>query len=287
MNHRPLFFTVPHSGEVIPSEATWLHDLSAQPDGKLLLLTDVDRFVDELYAPAQLSLQCPMIETEFHRYAVDLNRVPTDISAALVENIPPGYIVDPEAIKKFVSGFHWHQTTTGHKLLPRPMSWATHEALVNRCYLPFHNAVKAADEAVKKQSELNGMGSRRLHFDLHSMPSQGGAAHKDNGQTRPDVVISDCEGLTCHADIKDMVIEVFKQNGFNVSYNWPYKGGRMTQAYGRPAEGSHSLQIELNRALYMSEVSREKHSSFVAIQDRLSLVMMIVGQTLTKMWSQQ
>jgi N-formylglutamate amidohydrolase len=33
----------------------------------------------------------------------------------------------------------------------------------------------------------------------------------------------------------------------------PYAGGFTTRHYGRPGEGVHALQIEINRALYMDE----------------------------------
>ncbi len=39
--------------------------------------------------------------------------------------------------------------------------------------------------------------------------------------------------------------------------NTPYAGGYTTEYYGRPAKRTHALQIEINRALYMNEVTRE------------------------------
>jgi N-formylglutamate amidohydrolase len=43
--------------------------------------------------------------------------------------------------------------------------------------------------------------------------------------------------------------------GYSVARNAPYAGGYTTAHYGRPDEGSHCLQIEINRGLYMDERS--------------------------------
>ena len=41
--------------------------------------------------------------------------------------------------------------------------------------------------------------------------------------------------------------------GYSVVRNAPYSGGFITRNYGRPANGVHALQIEINRRLYMNE----------------------------------
>ncbi len=44
-----------------------------------------------------------------------------------------------------------------------------------------------------------------------------------------------------------------RRKGFTVSRNKPYAGGYITESYGHPAQGTHALQIEACRALYMDE----------------------------------
>ena len=46
--------------------------------------------------------------------------------------------------------------------------------------------------------------------------------------------------------------------------NQPYAGGFTTQRYGRPGIGRHTLQIEINRALYMDEARHTKLPTFGA-----------------------
>ena len=42
-----------------------------------------------------------------------------------------------------------------------------------------------------------------------------------------------------------------------MALNQPYSGGWTTQRWGRPTEGFHAVQIELNRALYLDETTLE------------------------------
>ena len=59
--------------------------------------------------------------------------------------------------------------------------------------------------------------------------------------------------------------------------NQPYAGGFTTQRYGRPSLGRHTLQIELNRALYMDEARHEKLPGFVAAQALMTGLLEEIG----------
>ena len=48
--------------------------------------------------------------------------------------------------------------------------------------------------------------------------------------------------------------------------------------YGRPAEHRHSIQLEINRKLYMDEASLAVHSGFARLQGHLeSLVQLLLA----------
>lgn len=250
---KPFFISIPHAGEKLVPETPWLNALP-EP----VLMCDVDRYVDQLYLPAIQKLEIPSVIAEIHRYVVDLNRLPGDIDRDTVEDSqnPSG---------KFAWGFHWLETTRGDRILPKPLSRKLHEDISTRYYEPFHQKIRNqyADYFAKGEKNV-------YHIDAHSMPSQGTKGHRDPGQTRADVVISDSDGKSCRPEFKDLVIESFKDNGFQVAYNWPYKGGRVTETYGRPELGQQALQIELNRSLYMDETSKQKKpGAFEDLKDRL------------------
>ncbi len=236
-----LILSSPHSGEKIPNEASWLEGLD-----EVTLMYDIDRYIDQLYGPVAQTLKLPFLKAEWHRYAVDLNRLPSDISSDIVIGADA-----PDGSKAFASGLHWKQTTGGFDLMNSPITQELHQSLLEKCYFPFHNKLK---ELLAKSLETHG---KYYHIDLHSMPSQGTKKHRDPGEKRAEVVISDQDGATCSKAFKDLVIEAYNKAGFEVAYNWPYKGGRVVGLYGEPKLEKHSIQVELNRSVYMSEKTKK------------------------------
>jgi N-formylglutamate amidohydrolase len=236
----PLFVSIPHSGEEIPPEASWLHGLE-----EIILMGDVDRYVDLLYEPSLITLSIPYVKTLWHRYAADLNRLAEDVDAESVE----GNINSPGTHPR---GFHWTYNTLGEKILKQPLTPITHQKLIQRVYLPFHQGIQ------KIYAHLHSLGFHEVyHLDVHSMPSKGTAQHRDPGEARADIVVSDSKGKSSSSQFKDLVTEAYTQEGFRIKYNWPYFGGRLTEQYGKPQEHHHVVQVELNRALYMNEETKQ------------------------------
>ena len=46
--------------------------------------------------------------------------------------------------------------------------------------------------------------------------------------------------------------------GYDVRVNDPYKGVELVRAYSNPARGRMSLQLEINKRLYMDEATRTR-----------------------------
>lgn len=236
----PFLVTIPHSGEKVPPQTPWLNNLPEE-----ILMCDVDRYVDLLYEPALKLLNIPSVKTEWHRYAVDLNRIPEDVDASSVVGHP-----NPAGIHS--RGFHWVITTYKHQLMSQPMSLQVHQELTALIYEPFHANVR------QQYANFKSLGFKKVfHLDAHSMPSVGTSEHRDPGQTRAEIVVSDSKGRSCEAHFKDLVIAAYATAGFKVGYNWPYFGGRVTEQYGNPQIGQQTIQVEMNRALYMDEKTKK------------------------------
>jgi len=58
--------------------------------------------------------------------------------------------------------------------------------------------------------------------------------------------------------------------GYGVKVNDPYKGVELVRAYSDPKAGRHSLQIEINKRLYMNEATLEKTAGFAGLQKNIS-----------------
>ena len=82
--------------------------------------------------------------------------------------------------------------------------------------------------------------------------------------------MSDREGTTCAPAVLDLVVGHLRGCGYRVAINDPYKGFELVRRHGRPAEGRHSLQIEVNRALYMDEATLSKRPGFLTVERDLS-----------------
>lgn len=251
-----LLVTIPHSGERIPEKLTpWLLGLPEK-----ILMEDVDRFVDQLYLPSILSLGIPFVKTEWHRYAVDLNRIPTDVDRSSVEGAPLPKGTHPR-------GYHWVETTYQDQLMPQPMTSETHKELTRLIYDPFHQAIGKIYQNFKA---TNGSDSPIFHLDAHSMPSLGTSMHRDPGQIRADIVISDCLGKSCSPRFRDLVLAAYAVAGFKVAYNWPYFGGRVTEQYGDPGhQKHHAIQVEIRRDLYMDESTKKLKAQWSEAQQKV------------------
>jgi N-formylglutamate deformylase len=66
--------------------------------------------------------------------------------------------------------------------------------------------------------------------------------------------------------VTETIEATLRDLGYAVSRNKPYAGGFITEHYGNPGAGFHSIQLEVNRALYMDEKRFQRIASF----DRLS-----------------
>ena len=256
---KPFFVTIPHSGEKVPDYCSWLHGLPEE-----ILMCDVDRFVDVLYEPALEKLQVPFVKTDWHRYAADLNRIPEDVDCTSVQG-------NSNKAGLHNRGFHWVVTTYNHQLMKEPMPLKMHQDLVELVYEPFHKTVRNHYENLHKQGF-----AKIYHLDAHSMPSVGTKMHRDPGQTRAEIVVSDCHGKSCEKSFVDLVISAYEQAGFKVAYNWPYFGGRVSEQYGEPAKGHHAIQVEMNRALYMDEITKKIKPAHTEIQLKVNKALSLI-----------
>ncbi len=237
---KPLIVSIPHAGEKIAAEAYWLKDLP-----EVILMYDVDRFVDQMYQEVLEQYQIPTVITAWHRYVVDCNRWPDDVDQDSVKGAenPSG---------SHPTGLHWRVTTAGFPLIKEPLTFDLHQLLLKKYYDGFFKEINGLYDHLQKQ------GAEKIyHLNLHSMPSMGTSAHRDQGQLRADIVIGNEDGKTATVEWTQSVCEAYKKEGFSVSLNHPYTGGTDVEKYGNPKKGHEALMIELNRKLYMDETSKQ------------------------------
>jgi N-formylglutamate deformylase len=127
--------------------------------------------------------------------------------------------------------------------------------------VPYWTALrKMVDRAKESYSTI-------VHINCHSMPSVPGCfATEQPSLAHPDIVLGNRDGSTCANELMNFLKEVCEKHGLNVKLNDPYKGVAIVRDIGKPAEGVHSVQVEINRRLYMNESTRELNPGYKRIK---------------------
>ncbi|MFT3719725.1 N-formylglutamate amidohydrolase [Pseudorhodoferax sp.] len=255
----PLVLDSPHSGTTYPEDFGCVCALQ-------VLRRTEDTHVEKLYdfAPA---LGVAWIEALFPRSYLDANRDLTEIDESLLDAPWPGPIAtDPRVLSKvrLGKGLIWRTTDEGVPLYDRKLSVAEVQGRIARCWQPYHAAVAAAIDAAHARHGYS------LHVDCHSMPAVASRYATDfPGLAHADFVVGDRDGSTAAPALSRLIGEHLQGLGYDVSYNHPYKGVELVRRYGDPARQRHSVQLEINRKLYMDEQTLVLHEGAERLKGHL------------------
>jgi len=237
----PLVLSSPHSGNVYP--ATFVAASRLDP---LTLRRSEDAFVDELFASAP-ACGAPLLKARFPRAFVDPNREPYELDPGMFADDLPNYVNRSSPRVGAGLGTIARVVASGAEIYDGKLLFAEAEARIDRLYRPYHTALAdLLDEAAAKFG-------RAWLIDCHSMPAVGGPHDRDTGKRRVDFILGDAHGTSCAPWLVEWAESFLRGLGYTVTRNDPFAGGFITRHYGRPAQGRHALQIEINRRLYMDE----------------------------------
>ena len=248
----PLVLDSPHSGTDYPEDFR-----AAVPREQLRLAEDT--FVDELYASGPAA-GATLIAARFPRSYIDPNRSLLDIDASLMDAPWPGPAI-PSRKTQLGCGLIWRLLDSGQPIYSRKLSVAEVKERIVRYHQPYQRAVKdALDEAFDHFGAV-------WHINCHSMQATSDSNSEEGpGKARADFVLGDRDGTTCEPKFTAFVADTLKAMGYSVKINDPYKGVELVRAFSDPKAGRHSLQVEVNRRLYMDERTREKTAGFPKLQ---------------------
>ena len=248
----PLVLDSPHSGTDYPEDFR-----AAVPREQLRLAEDT--FVDELYASGPAA-GATLIAASFPRSYIDPNRSLLDIDASLMDAPWPGPAI-PSRKTQLGCGLIWRLLDSGEPIYSRKLSVAEVKERIVRYHQPYQRAVKdALDEAFDHFGAV-------WHINCHSMQATSDSNSEEGpGKARADFVLGDRDGTTCEPAFTAFVADTLKAMGYSVKVNDPYKGVELVRAFSDPKAGRHSLQVEVNRRLYMDERTREKNAGFPKLQ---------------------
>jgi N-formylglutamate deformylase len=221
----PLLVSMPHTATGIPPE------LAARMTEAGRALPDTDWHIHRLYGFAA-ELGAGVIRPEYSRYVIDLNRAP-----------------DGRALYKGANNTELCPTST---FAEEPI-WRAGEEPQDaeiaerreRYWRPYHAALAAELDRLKDRYGI------ALLWDAHSIRSR--VPRFFEGRL-PDLNLGTGGGTAAAPDLIEALRVVASDAApYTAVLDGRFKGGYITRAYGRPAEGVHAVQLELAQIAYMDE----------------------------------
>jgi N-formylglutamate deformylase len=251
----PLVLDSPHSGHDFPA------DFGAIVSEAELRESE-DCYVDELYAAAR-ELGVPLLAATFPRTYLDPNRNAGDVDLDLIDGPWPGEY-RPSGKARIGKSLIWRTLEDGRPIYARRLPVEAVQKRIERYHTPYHQ------ELVDKLEAAHRRHGRVYHINCHSMRCVAGKQSEEGeGSVRADFVLGDRDGTTCEPRFTELVRSTLAGLGYDVKVNDPYKGVELVRAYSDPKRGRHSLQIEINKRLYMDESSLRKTAGFAQLQKNL------------------
>ena len=245
----------PHSGTLYPEDFGHAVSLTA-------LRVAEDTWVEALWGFAP-DIGATLVHASFPRSYIDANRALEEVDSLLLDAPWIGPLHDGPKVR-LGKGLVWRLLDDGTPIYQRRLSPAEVTRRIDACWRPYHAALDAAiDAAVARHGHV-------IHLNCHSMPAVSAAYSTDHpGLRHADFVVGDRDGTTADPRLTRFVECFLLGRGYTVSVNHPYKGVEIVRRHGRPAEQRHSLQLEVNKRLYMDEQTLDRHAGFALAQAAL------------------
>lgn len=221
----PLLMSFPHVGTGIPA------DERERYTDRALAVEDTDWFVDRLFEFAA-SIGAGILVPRFSRYLIDLNR-PTD-------PVPmyPGRNNTELCPTRHFTGeplYRAGRAPGGDEILRRVAAY----------WAPYHEALRG---------ELQRLRAEHGHvvlLDAHSIRSELPWLFEG---VLPHLNLGTADGASCDWTLRDRLARLLAgETLFSHVVDGRFKGGYITRTYGRPAEGTHAVQLEIAWRAYMAE----------------------------------
>lgn len=247
----PFIFNSPHSGRHYSPEFLELTRLNHQAIRK-----SEDFMVDELFESA-IQSGASFLRANFPRAWLDVNREPYELDPSMFHDKLPSFANSNSVRVNNGLGTIAKIVADNEEIYRERL--AVTEALrrIDTLYKPYHEVLR------KLLAQAVIQFGHAVLIDCHSMPSQ--SERRGKSRSKADFVLGNRYGTSCTPELTHSAYEILTAFGYQVEINKPYAGGFITEHYGRPENGLHALQIEVNRSLYMDELRLEKSTGFSSL----------------------
>ncbi|MGN8554731.1 UNVERIFIED_CONTAM: N-formylglutamate amidohydrolase, partial [Microbacterium sp. SLM126] len=123
-------------------------------------------------------------------------------------------------------------------------NWDEIDARKRDYWQPYHDALSA------EIARLRRAHANVLVWEAHSI---AGVLPRLFDGKLPDLNIGTHSGASCAPTMRDAVIAAAAGSPYTWVADGRFKGGHITRHYGQPAQGVHTIQLEMVQAVYMDE----------------------------------
>lgn len=256
----PFIYASPHSGRRYPVDLLRQTRLDRHA-----LRQSEDCYVDLIFDAAP-RFGAPMLRALFPRAYVDVNRSQFELDPRMFADALPKASDSRSSRVLAGLGVVPRIVADGQDIYTRKLTYFDARRRIAACYVPYHEALRGLIATARRTFGC------AVVVDCHSMPSAGGAPMRE-GDRRLDFVLGDRFGASCNRSVVALVEQTLTRMGYNVARNAPYAGGYVAATYGRPHEGVHVLQIEINRALYLDETKIARTEGYDKLRQDIQVLM--------------
>jgi N-formylglutamate amidohydrolase len=233
-----VIFASPHSGRHYPGDFLQSIALDEQT-----IRSSEDAYVDQLFDTAPAA-GAPFLMAAVPRAYVDLNRSADELDPALIDGVRRS-AHNPRVASGL--GVIPRVVANGRPIYRGKITVGEAQMRILRYWRPYHDTLQTLID------ESHALFGEAILIDCHSMPHEALENIGPVGGRRPDVVLGDRFGAAASGPVMERIEAAFAAAGLRTVRNMPFAGAHITQHYGRPSRRQHTIQIEVDRALYLDE----------------------------------
>lgn len=262
----PIVLSSPHSGRNFPKE--FLDNVALSESE---LRSSEDCFVTELIAKAS-EAGIPLISMNIPRTFIDVNRDKIELDEGMFFDAP-----------KSLEGAGGRRCRVGLGVIHRivypnkniydgQLSYEEGSERIKYVYDTYHKRLKQLiDKCVRKFGFC-------LLVDCHSMPSM--ICNIMNDEKALDFCLCTLFDESCPTQMSEYLSDALKEKQYRVEFNRPYAGAYIAFNYCQPRKNIYTLQLEINRSIYMNESKLTKNEHFQKVSEDICQGIVALGNFL-------
>ena len=262
----PIVLSSPHSGKTFPPEFLANSALSEHE-----LRSSEDCFVDEIIKGAS-DAGIPMIAMNIPRTFVAVNVDKIEIDETMYfDRKKPQDLIGSRRCRVGLGVIH-RIVSQNKPIYDGLISYKEAMERIKNVYDPYHKKLKQLiDKCHRKFGYC-------LLVDCHSMPSK--ICNIMNEAKPVEFCVCTLFDESCPPAMSEFFGKKLAEDDYRVEFNRPYAGAFITFNYCQPRKNIFTLQLEINRSIYMDENVYKKNADFQKVSAHICESVVELGKFL-------